>query len=134
EPSLRRLQTSRRITSSYESAKNNPIAITYRTITCAGSRRDRFSLRSVRLRTSSSRSRPNRADTTPNPMWSVNRPHGRDPASTAADVTASHRTGLHNRRQLTTLTSTDALSERHWGVTDPRIGDASQLAGPARRI
>jgi hypothetical protein len=46
-------------------------------------------------------------------MWSVNRPHGRSSASTTDAVTANHRTGLHNRRQLTTLTSTDALSERH---------------------
>jgi hypothetical protein len=95
EPSLRRLPTSRRITSSYESAKNNPIAITYRTITCAGSRRERFSRRDVRWRTSSSRSRLNRADTTPNPIWSVNRPHGRSAVSTT-DVTASHRTASTN--------------------------------------
>ena len=47
-------------------------------ITCAGSRRDRFSRRPVRLRTSSSRSRLNRVDNTPSPMWSVNRPHDRD--------------------------------------------------------
>jgi hypothetical protein len=49
EPSLRRLLTSRRITSSYESAKYKPIAITYRTITCAGSRRERFPRRPARV-------------------------------------------------------------------------------------
>jgi hypothetical protein len=43
-------------------------------------------------------------------MWSVNRPCGCGNGSPTDEVTADDRTGPSDLRQLTTLTSTDALN------------------------
>src|SRR4051794_24816403 len=109
DPIVCRLPTRRRITSSTDSCAYRPIAITYRIITCAGSNRLRFSRHPVRLITSSIRSRWNRAASTPRPMWSVNLPDG-----CACDITPGTVPAPQPEPQLTTLTSVDALSERHW--------------------